>query len=103
MQTTRSEIWIWVAMPISYINNCYAMSTSNMYVFTKLLCHEQDVTQGWFLTGVKLVGIDISFSRKGCLAKAKKLSLLYYLSVAGGRIHAFPKDIGTKCNTNFFV
>ena len=30
------------------------------YVFTQTLCHEQDVTQGQFLSGVKLVWISFS-------------------------------------------
>ena len=49
MQTVSSRIWTLVSNSISYDDNCYAEHASLP------LCHEQDVIQGQFLSGILLV------------------------------------------------
>ena len=49
-----------------------------MYL-TQLLCHRKDLTQGYSLSGVKLICTLFSFFLTDYQAKAKELSLLYYL------------------------
>ena len=63
--------------------------------------HEQDVTQGQFLSSELLVRIQSCLS----LRMQKECSLPYNLPIDGGRTwtHAFPKDINTKKNTNNHV
>ena len=54
-----------------------------MYVFIQTLHHNQDVTHGQFLIGVKLVWIQ-SFSSLRLVTKARESSLPYNLLIAEG-------------------
>ena len=76
-----------------------------MHIFTQSLFDEQDTTQGQYLSGVKLVWIQSSFSLMSCHTKAKEHSLPYYLLIAGGRIDnsTISKGIITKWNANSIV
>ena len=53
-----------------------------MSVFTQLLCHKQDVTQGQFLSGILQV-LNLEFSKIDFFSLGKAASLPYYLSIAG--------------------
>ena len=53
-----------------------------LHYITQSLCHRKNVTQGQFLSGLKLVN---QFSFSGCLTKVKEPSLLYYLPTAWKR------------------
>ena len=64
-----------------------------MYIFTQPLDHEQDVTQGQFLSGVQLVLIQ-TFSSYITWDMVKEPNLLYNLSIAvemNSWIHTFPR------------
>ena len=60
-----------------------------LYVFTQPLHNEQDVTKDQFLSRVKLVWIQFSFSSTSCHTKVKEPSLPNYLPIAGRRIVGF--------------
>ena len=54
---------------------------NQMFVFTQPLCNWQDVAQGQFLNGIKLVWIQFSFLIAS-LTKGKEPNLFYYLFIA---------------------
>ena len=73
----------------------------HVYVFIHPIHYEQDMIEGQFLSRVKQVWIQSSFSSTGCIAKDEKHRLPYYLLTAGEEnkwIHAFPKNISVKWN-----
>ena len=77
-----------------------------MYVFTQLPFHKQNVTQGQFLSGVKLIWIQFSFSLTVSLTKAKEPSLPFYLAIAGVRADVWRYPLGphvTSTSLNHFT
>ena len=78
--------------------NCEKDEWNFMYVFTKPLCHGQDMIQGQFLRATVSLNTEIFFFLD-CLIKVKETSLLYYLPIAGERKDGFlpfSKIINTK-------
>ena len=62
----------------------------NFDIFAKLLSHEQDETQGQFLSWGQLdLNSEFSFSLTSCLTNTKEPSLPYYLIIAEKRTDGF--------------
>ena len=77
-----------------------------VYVFTQPFRHGQDVTQGQFLSGVRLnLNSSYSFPNIGEQTNAKELNLPYYLFLTCGRdwFMLFLKGIRAKRNANNLV
>ena len=94
MQSVSSRIWTRVAVSISYDDNDYTTDTSiNVLicmldglcecVLSQPLCHKQDVKQSQFLSRLRLVWIQFSFSKRGCHTKAIEHSLFWNWPVVG--------------------
>ena len=97
MNASLGALWLTIPTPTNdwlCLFLCFIMLPS-MYL-SKFHRHEQDVTQGQFLNGVKLIWIQ-SFRMIPSTKLKNPVYLLFTDSLeANSWVHAFPKDISAK-------
>ena len=81
-----AKIWTRLAESIFYDDNHFATHATILYIFTQPLRHDQDVIQGWFLSGIlQVFKSEFTFCETSWPIKAKEPKLPY-LSITGRRV-----------------